>query len=393
MLLSLPLSLMVACGSDSNGGGDTVADTAQNDTTPTGDIAPDTAVGVDGVVTDFCRDDSECDGTGEVCDCQGLCVVPSGRACTEDRNCGVPNWCNPCTNHCEPQKNLCESCTLGRGCKDLGECLPYASGGNFCGLACVTSAGCPTGYSCLAVAGAGSQCVANSGTCVDLGLCATDAECPLGEVCNAQSRVCGPGCTEDGQCQQGTVCVQARCVPPCGGDGDCVSPATCQAGKCKIPGACEAAVDCPTPETYCDRVSGQCVGGCQVDADCRNAAKICQANACVDKGCQHNYECAFGQVCNKGNGQCVPYPASEPYCAVCDPQAENDPACPSPNICVSFQDENQQPLGDHCLVPCKNDPIDRCPSGWQCQRLEDPETGAEQFFCARPCYLTPVTTP
>lgn len=382
---------LVACGGEESSPGDTSStDTGGQDTTPGPDSGDTADIAGDTTPSPFCTSNAECTGAGEICDCQGECVVPLGDACTEDRNCGIPNWCNPCTNHCEPQGDLCDPCNNSRGCKDQGVCLPYSSGGSFCGLACVTDAGCPTGYTCLDLDGAGKQCVAASGQCEDLGLCSADRECPLGQVCNAVTRKCGPGCTEDGQCQQGTVCVQARCVPPCTGDGECVAPATCQGGKCKIPGACELASDCPTPETYCDRGTGQCAPGCQVDADCKDAAKVCKSNDCIDKGCQHNFECAFGRVCNKGNGQCEPYPTSEPHCASCDPQAENDPACPTPNICVTFQDENEQPLGDHCLVQCKNDPIDRCPSGWQCQRFEDPNGGPEQFFCTRPCYLNPV---
>lgn len=392
LFIAMPVATLVACGSDT-APADTAADTSPpNDTTNT-DTGTDTSPSDTTPATDFCTADADCDGAGEICDCQGLCVVPTGSACTEDRNCGVPNWCNPCTKHCEPQVELCDPCQDSRGCKDLGLCLPYESGGSFCGLACVTDVGCPQGYTCLDLGGPGKQCVARSGACEDLGLCSADRDCPLGQICNAQTKNCGPGCTEDGQCQQGTVCVSARCVPPCGGDGDCVAPATCQGGKCKIPGACESPADCPTPETYCDRGTGQCAPGCQVDADCKDAGKVCKSNECIDKGCQHNFECAFGRVCNKGNGQCEPYPTSEPHCATCNAESETNPSCPTPNICVRFQDDQQQPLGDFCLVQCKDDPIDRCPSGWQCQRFEDPESGAEQFFCARPCYIPPVSVP
>jgi hypothetical protein len=76
---------------------------------------------------------------------------------------------------------------------------------------------------------------------------------------------------------------------------------------------------------------------------------------------------------------------------VCDAEAEANPGCPDPNMCIRFQgaDESAPPLGDFCLVPCKNDPIDRCPSGWQCQRFED-QSGSEQFYCARFCNIDPI---
>jgi len=399
---------VVACGEDKQDTNDaTKADATSADIEVGGD-ATEAADG-DAVSSSFCSANSECTGAGEICDCHGQCVVAGGTACTEDRNCGVPRWCNTCTGFCEAQVGVCESCSIANGCLDQGACLPYASGEEVCGLACVTEAGCPEGFSCLAVPGvATKQCVAKSGTCDDLGLCARDNECPIGQICSDVTHTCANGCVEDGQCQNQAVCAAGRCVPPCTSDGDCTAPATCAAGgKCKVPGACEAATDCPAPATYCSRETGGCVPGCQIDADCKNAGQRCDgggqgqpsgpsAGACIDKGCLHNFECAFGKVCDQATGQCVPFPVSDPHCAPCDAQAETNAGCPAPNQCVSFQDQDEQPRGDFCIVRCKDDPIDRCPSGWQCTAVEDPESGTEQFFCARQCYINPVgagTTP
>ena len=389
------LLVLAGCGSDGGGAaGDTSADTAPGDTADTSGDATSQPDGDTSGASSFCRDDSECTVTDEICDCHGQCVVVTGTACVEDRNCGVPRWCNTCTGRCEEQASVCQPCEVGRACADQGACLPYSSGGTYCGLGCVTDVGCPQGFACLDVAGVDTkQCVAKSGSCEDLGLCTKDSECPSGEVCSDVTRTCAQGCSEDGQCQAGKVCVQARCVAPCTGDGECTAPATCQGGKCKIPGACETANDCPAPATYCDRDSGQCAPGCQVDADCKDAAKLCEGGRCVDKGCQHNFECAYAQVCEQASGQCVPYPTSEPHCAACNADAEDNPSCPAPNQCVRFQDDEGKPLGDYCIVPCKDDPIDRCPQGWQCQALQDPNGGPDQFFCARPCYIDPVGTP
>lgn len=385
--------LVGACGSDEGAAdaGDTVRDTAPTDTL--GDTASTDTTADTGPVAPLCREDVDCGGSGLVCDCHGACVAAGTVACTEDRNCGVPRWCNTCTGFCEEQVALCTGCEEARACLDGGACLPYASGGSFCGLACVTDAGCPKGYGCQAIGGvAEKQCVARSGSCESLGLCSKDSECPIGQVCNEGSRTCAPGCTEDGQCQNGQVCVQARCVPPCANDDACTAPATCQGGKCKVPGACEKASDCPTPETYCSRESGTCVAGCQEDLNCQDAAKKCEGGVCVAKGCEHNFECAFGKVCEKSTGACVPYPSSEPHCATCDAQAETNPGCADPNLCATFQDADGNAKGDFCLVPCKDDPVDRCPQGWGCQKVTD-ENGGERFFCARPCYIAPVGTP
>jgi len=390
VLLCLVVS---ACGDDDKATPDT---SGQGDATSQGDVADisgDATATPDGDATgsSFCTSNTECASPGEICDCHGQCVVAGGKACTEDRNCGVPNWCNTCTGFCEAQVGVCETCSTSNSCLDQGACLPYASGDQFCGLGCVTEAGCPDGFVCLPVEGfSAKQCIAKSGTCDDLGLCARDTECPVGQICSDATRTCANGCVEDGQCQNQTLCVGGRCVPPCTGDADCTAPATCSGGKCKIPGACEVATDCPAPGTYCSRETGECATGCQIDADCKNAGQRCDGGSCVDKGCLHNFECAFGKVCDQASGQCVAFPASDPHCATCDAQAETNPTCPEPNLCASFQDQDEQPRGDFCLVPCKDDPIDRCPSGWQCIAIEDPESGAEQFFCARQCFIDPV---
>ncbi len=397
----LSFALLAACGADKAASGDatsaaTLSDVTGETTVTISDANGETldAGGETSGPTSFCATADDCAESGALCACDGSCVVPTGKACTEDRNCGVPNWCNPCTGHCEPQAALCEPCAGEHGCVDQGACLPFASGGNFCGLACVTDVACPAGYHCRTIAHIDlKQCTPDSGRCDALGLCQTDGDCPVGEICQDVKKTCGPGCTEDGQCPDAKVCASARCVPPCGGNGDCTAPAECDAGHCKIPGACEKAADCPAPATYCSRETGQCAPGCLEDADCKDAAKVCADKACVDKGCLHHFECAFGKVCDHASGACVPYPADMPYCASCDAAAETNPSCPEPNLCVQYQDADGKALGDFCLVPCADDPIDRCPSGWGCKKLENPETGDARYMCERPYYLNPVTTP
>lgn len=378
-----------ACGDNKDAG-------PQDTTTSVDTALPDTAFAdTDQTGTgNRCISNDDCEMSGAICACDGQCVVPTGNACTEDRNCGVPRWCNPCTGHCEEQAELCGSCSDARGCRDQGACLPYATGGNYCGTACISDVGCPRGYRCADIDGlATKQCVARTGVCESLAVCAGDNDCPVGSICQVQTGQCIEGCV-DGGCPNNDVCVASRCRAPCTTNGDCEAPAICEDnGKCRIPGTCQDRIDCPDAETYCDRASGQCTSGCEVDLDCGDAAKVCERGECVAKGCQHNYQCAFGQICNKATAACVPYPASEPYCTVCDPQSEQDPACPGPNLCVTFQDDEGAALGDHCLVPCKDDPVDACPSGWSCQRIDDGQGGEPQFMCARPCYITPVANP
>lgn len=383
--LALPLGL-VACGDSSTA----TPDAAAGDTTTTPDTTEtgDTAGGGDTTETPAveCVVDDDCAASGTICDCRGACVVPSGAACTEDRNCGIPFWCDDCTKHCAPQVGLCESCVNSRGCVEGGACMPYAAGGTHCGRPCISDAGCAIGYACVEVGGvADKQCVARSGSCVDLGVCEADADCPDLQICQAQLGECAPGCVEDGGCAGDLVCQLGRCVEPCTGDGDCTAPAECaDDGKCRIPGACEVKADCPEPETYCDRTTGMCADGCLIDTDCGDAAKKCSGRACVARGCEHNFECQFNHVCDQSTGACVE--STEPHCAACGDSGSY--ACPEPELCVTFQDEDENPLGDHCLLPCADDPIDQCPSGYQCQAIEI--DGQPSYYCTRQCYVDPV---
>ena len=393
-LTAASLALLAAgCGGDKASGGDASAadsaapqDTAAvpDGTQPVGD----TAGGDGGGTPTFeCREDGDCEAPGAVCDCHGSCVVPTGNACTEDKNCGVPNWCDPCTGHCAPQGELCDPCTDARGCQEDGACLPYAAGGSFCGRSCLTDVGCPKGYLCAEVGGVDTkQCVARSNVCGDLGLCQDDGDCPDAQICNAQLGQCGAGCAEDISCSQGLVCTGGRCVAKCTSNAECVAPAECtESGKCKVPGACEKKADCPAPETYCDKVEGLCKAGCLVDNDCGDAAKVCENKSCVAKGCEHNYQCQFSHECTQASGACDPSP--DPHCATCGDSGVY--ACEGPGeLCASFQDENEQPLGDFCLLPCKDDPIDRCPAGYQCNEVE--VDGEARFLCFRQCWIDPV---
>ncbi len=387
-------ALVAGCGSDdSNGGNDTSA--------PDTSINTDTSVGVD-TNTDTtvpdpndtnppnssfdCSTDADCTG-GAICSCEGVCVVPQGAACETDLNCGIPNWCNPCTGYCEEQADICGECTLSRGCKDDGECVPFTDGGNRCSLACISNAGCPIGFNCVDLPSAPSrQCIPASGSCIELGLCEDDGDCPDAQVCNEGNKQCGQGCSEDGGCPNGQVCVLGRCNPPCSGDADCVAPAVCEDnGHCRIPGSCGSSSECPEPETYCNTLSGMCTPGCLVDADCKDASLECVSQSCQPKGCEHNYQCAFGEVCDKGTGDCVM--AAGDHCSTCE---EGDPiACDEPSLCAEFQDEDENPLGKFCLRPCIDDPIDKCPQGYQCTEVMM-EGGPSTFVCARQCYYDPV---
>ncbi|MCB9733114.1 MAG: hypothetical protein H6745_10930 [Deltaproteobacteria bacterium] len=381
-----------ACGSDGGGSGADTGATSPTDTTTasdadtTGTSAGDATTTTDtGSTVTRCTEDAQC-ATGTICACTGECVVASGKECTEDRNCGIPNWCNPCTGHCEEQAVLCEPCTDARGCQDDGACIPYASGGgSFCGRSCLTDAGAPRATAASRWAGRHEAVRRALRGVLELGLCETDGDCPDVLICNTGTGACYEGCTDDLSCPQGNVCQRGHCVPPCTTAADCTAPEECtEAGKCKVPGSCERKADCPTAETYCDKDEGVCKDGCLADGDCGDAAKKCSSGACVPRGCEHNYQCQFGYECNQASGQCEP--TQDPHCGMCGDSGSTP--CDDPRLCAAFKDENDVEKGEFCLLPCADDPIDQCPSGYQCQEVDIDDV--PHFFCARACWVDPV---
>lgn len=364
---------------------------------PDGAVVPAATLG--------CKSDDECEGPGEVCACDGSCIVPEGAPCTEPKNCGAPTWCNPCTGYCETTSTLCEPCkpvkvcdgegsckpAEGGPCRDLGLCLDFASGGSFCTQGCIGDAGCPpAGYECIEVSGSTEkQCKPTSGTCEDLGLCTSDDECGDDEICGPLGS-CAPGCSGDEVCPLGNVCTQGHCGPACVSDTDCEAPKACDpSGHCLIPGACLDSAGCE-PEHYCKKSTGECIPGCLSDAHCQDASKECHNGVCEAKGCEHNYQCAFEENCEKTSGGCEPM--TRPHCAACDASSQDAGQCGGEeHLCVTFQDQDGNEQGDFCLLECLDeDPIDRCPQGYSCDHIQSDDGSIDGFYCTRQCPDAPI---
>lgn len=355
----------------------TRGDGAAVDTSVQADAGPAQAPG--------CESAEDCAGN-ELCACDGSCVPETGSPCTESKNCGSGTWCDTCSQQCEETVGLCEPCSQSGACGFDGSCVPLTSGGSFCGMNCLTGAGCPAGFSCEVVTGiATSQCVPDSGDCEALGLCEDSGDCPDGEKCLQKS--CVQGCFNDGGCPLDTVCEAADCVPPCATDLDCQAPALCEPdGHCRAPGSCLSGADCE-PGDHCDKVSGSCEPGCLQDADCQDAAQLCQGEQCVPKGCLHNYQCGFGEECEKVLGECLPTP--DPHCAVCDAsQEDNSAACGSTEaLCATLSDADETEQGDFCFLTCADDEVDKCPQGYGCVHIEVPDAGIDGWYCTRECWV------
>ena len=379
----------------SSAAGDSSSNAVPDDATlPSDTLWSDDVSSADAPSAKLCTSDDECEVPGATCTCNGECKVFDTNPCVVDKNCPSDQYCDACAGFCDVEVGVCEACTSGPACGEGGACLPFASGGSFCANECLSDLGCEVGFSCVNVEGYSQKlCVPDSGSCEDLGLCESDGECPDGQICNESLKVCAPGCSEDDQCAGNLVCEAARCVEPCTTQADCPPNAECVEGHCKVPGACETGEDCIEPETYCNKTTGQCSPGCLVDSDCQDAAKKCENKKCVPKGCIHNYQCAFEQVCDKATGACIPTP--ENHCGTCDASSENQ-CGGDPNLCVTLQDQDPETgeavdKGDYCILPCANDPVDQCPQGYSCTQIQTDTI--DGFFCTRACWVNPVGSP
>ncbi len=329
------------------------------------------------------------------------CVALGKGECDEASECGSGQYCDPCLRKCQPERDVCEPCDADVQCKNAlvdgkpgSICLAYASGGSFCGRACLSAAGCPQGYTCETLPGiAAMQCVPKTKSCGKAaGACTSDADCPFTTVCKPEWGVCAKGCSDDSVCAAGKVCSLGHCTEPCAVDADCakISPeAKCTDKKCKIAGGCLASEECAAKETHCDPATHKCAPGCKTDFDCKDFAFKCQASKCVPNGCTKNWECPYYHVCDPASGQCKK--AEGLYCAKCDATDKDAKACGGkPNACFQFQDAQGQNKGDFCAIACGNDPGGPCPQGWQCKDIKDDKGGSQGKVCVRPCYTVPV---
>ena len=329
------------------------------------------------------------------------CVAPGKGECDLSSECGSGQYCDPCLRTCKKSREPCDPCNADIECKNAvidgkpgSMCLTYPTGGNFCGLACLSVAGCPSGYSCEKLPGIEQmQCVPKTKSCAPgSGKCKSDADCPYTTVCSSDYGVCVKGCTLDNNCVAGKVCALGHCVDPCSGDSECtpIAPeAVCKDKRCIIPGGCMGSDECLTAATHCDQGSHKCAPGCVIDSDCKDFAKKCDGTTCVDKGCKKNWECPFNHVCDVASATCKP--AEGKFCATCDPNDDQVTACGGkPNMCFSMKDANDQDKGSFCAITCGSDPGGPCPQGYQCMDVKDDKGVSQGKVCIRPCYTTPV---
>ena len=352
-----------------------------------------------------CQSDQDCKDLGKdyYCNCKHQCIKGE---CAENKNCGSDYYCDPCDKKCHPRSGVCEPCEEDYQCQEEMVCVKDVLSQPFCAQQCVPHGSCPVKYKCMDV-GLGDvwACVPKSMSCGSTEQCKKDEDCPFGQICHPDTHMCiSAQCEKDNECPQGKVCEMGRCIDACSQASDCEKnqkpdwasdrPWICEEGHCKIEGACFTPYDCKEPETYCDGQTHQCKPGCKIDYDCKDASKICVNGHCVDKGCEHNFDCAFGQVCNKATGKCEDAP--EIFCKECTPDKQGQNLagdCPDQTaICLTLKDKDGNEKGSFCFPPCQGDPkgVDACPQGYQCAeiKVQNQQTGQSKVYhqCVRACY-------
>ena len=438
---------LTACGG-SKGTSDVVATTDTilfQDGVDPSDL-PDGATTLDPGPRHECETDADCitaKGATFACDCEYKCIeVPDAKTangCREDKNCGSEAYCDACTKTCSPLLPACATCDTDRQCTgQMSHCvdtitvagltttLPQKVCAPWCPLstgACAVEGAIPGTYMCALLDGdlVNGVCVPGNMNCGGLqARCEKDADCGQGEKCWLDLHKCGcrdalscgfgqaclptthncvDGCTADTECGSKKVCNAGLCQDACTGSladsniQGCDDPVPmegkewdCVKGHCSVPGMCFSPIDCRDPETYCDADTRTCKAGCLIDFDCKSASKLCDSSnkVCIDRGCDANFWCGCGQVCNLGQSKCET--AVGKYCQVCDQQAD-DPCGDKDTLCIGFKDpKTNEDKGSYCMPPCGSDSKNPCPQGWQCQDVKDDKGVSQGKKCIRFCY-------
>jgi len=216
--------------------------------------------------------------------CIGSQPAPTvGSACGCDADCDTGQICMDELNHGEARGSCLEPCDAVRPCPDGFRCREATPGDpatRICLRSCATSADCRQGYVC------GDFFKTGELFCV--GLCTSDADCPVRGVCDPYSGMCGqtpqpgPGevgdpCSRDADCKS-DICVVDQGIP----GGYCT--AYCSTAV-PIPGGCPTGSSCEARFGATGDL-GACLRNCSDSSDCRpgylcrrsalhNSARVC----------------------------------------------------------------------------------------------------------------------
>jgi hypothetical protein len=234
--------------------------------------------------------------------CKTKSINPNG--CQQDSDCGSPVTAFRCeleTGECYCRTD--DACPPAQFCNPAGFCQDRTG--------CATDADCndPSLF-----------CDTGTGSCLPLGRCTTDLQCPLGKICDFNHSQCVDGCRSNGDCP-GDAC---RCADaPCNCTGQ--TPAelmACAAGVCdpffcSDNTFCQFGQKCGIPPGGADAgiTRNECYNDFDIDnrpycARCANGGGIATcgfgANFCIiDTRTNSTYcgvDCSHGEQCPRGYG-------------------------------------------------------------------------------------------
>ncbi|NOY94171.1 MAG: hypothetical protein GXP55_23570 [Deltaproteobacteria bacterium] len=241
----------------------------------------------------------------------------------------------------------CDSSTPCDGDLSCIEAAPFPGG--YCSALCADS-DCPEG----------GVCVADFGTPVCLGACASAADCTRGQQCWRGS--CRPACTTPGQCGGSPArCEAGVCMGP-----ECTADAQCPGGRC-VSGRCEATLPDAGPPPDAGGCGG-CAGVCLPDGSC--------AASCSDRGSCGSFDlvCSPVRLDTTGDGE---FDAVAAACVNADSTGRFLAGRCSGRI-VTSQCESRACYGGQCQEICDDDTD--CIAGQRCADLGVPGATEQRFM-------------
>ena len=330
---------------------------------------------------------------------------------------------------------------IGAPCGTMDDCESFCLSemdgfrDGYCTAPCDADTACPTGSTCTPIGRGMSICLADCDPGAMMRSCRAGYGCA--DSFMLPGPICLPGCTDDTDCPDGTMCDP---------DGDFTGAGTCFDPTSEYGDACTDSVECPSDgfcleEDFggwpggacigfgCDpdsgsgcadgavclrsaRGGGLCVRGCGSGADCRDGYDCVTDDEFTDRmycgpSCTSDAQCSDGRVCNPGTGICdvafdpsdlgVPCSTDESVCGGgtcltefesglpgsyctyvgCDPSMTGAAdGCPGDGVCLAIGDTAI------CLDGCATD-VD-CRADYRC-RPADPADGTSELACRPAC--------